>query len=171
MKQLLTLLTLACIAPIMVQSQSLLRDQQRVGLFGNYTLDMHAASFSAIPGVPNCCPEFTGGSGSGFFGGLTYLSPIETNLFMDIRVHYGSFSGTMTANQTLPIITSTGAQTSAVIEHQRHGIRPLALHVREVDRHIVDHGAELRQGVHRRFLCPPVVPGQRRAARWVSDYA
>ncbi len=118
MKQLLTLLTLACIAPIMVQSQSMLRDQQRVGLFGNYTLDMHAASFSAIPGVPNCCPEFTGGSGSGFFGGLTYLSPIETNLFMDIRVHYGSFSGTMTANQTLPIITSTGAQTSAVIEHQ-----------------------------------------------------
>lgn len=116
MKNSLSLAVVAILSSVCVISQTP-TDQQRVGLFGNYTYDMHAASFSAIPGVPNCCPEFTGGTGSGIFGGLTYLSPIESNLFMDIRLHYGGFSGTMTSRQTLPVITASGTQTTAEIEH------------------------------------------------------
>jgi outer membrane protein OmpA-like peptidoglycan-associated protein len=116
MKHCIALVATAILSSMCIVAQSS-SDQQRVGLFGNYTYDMHSASFGAIPGVPNCCPEFTGGTGSGIFGGLTYLSPIETNLFMDIRLHYGGFSGTMTSRQSLPIITAGGAQTTAEIEH------------------------------------------------------
>lgn len=117
MKQLLNLFISCTIASAAVTTVSQAQEQPRVGLFGNYTYDMHAASFSAIPGVPNCCPEFTGGTGSGFFGGLSYISPIESRLFMDVRLQYGGFSGTMTSRQTLPVITATGALTTAEIEH------------------------------------------------------
>jgi hypothetical protein len=46
----------------------------------------------------------------------------------------------------------------AVGEHQRHRGRTAAALVHEVDRHVVEHGAEVRVGVHPRFLGPPVVP-------------
>lgn len=131
MKQRLILMVALTAAWTAFSSVSSAQEQPRVGLFGNYTFDMQSASFGALPGVPNCCPEFTGGTGSGMFGGLTYLSPIETNLFMDIRLHYGGFSGTMTSRQTLPVVTATGTTTNAEIEHSltssftQIGVEPL----------------------------------------------
>lgn len=131
MKQRIILLVALVATWTTVCVESSAQEQPRVGLFGNYTFDMQTASFGALPGVPNCCPEFTGGTGSGVFGGLTYLSPIETNLFMDIRLHYGGFSGTMTSRQTLPVVTATGTTTNAEIEHSltssftQIGVEPL----------------------------------------------
>lgn len=44
---------------------------QRYGLFSNYGIVSSDASFSSLPGIPNCCPEFTIGNGSAlFFGGI-----------------------------------------------------------------------------------------------------
>lgn len=117
MKHFLVRLAICVLSATGLVAQSGTWDQQRVGLFGNYTFDMHAASFSALPGVPNCCPEFTGGTGSGIFGGLTYLTPIDPNIFVDVRLHYGGFSGTMTSRQKLPVIIGNGSLAMAEIEH------------------------------------------------------
>lgn len=34
----------------------------RVGTMVNFGYSMHTADFGALPGVPNCCPQFTGGT-------------------------------------------------------------------------------------------------------------
>ena len=43
----------------------------RYGGYGNYGIVYNSAEFSALPAIPNCCPEFEHGRGYGiFFGGL-----------------------------------------------------------------------------------------------------
>ncbi|MBL7975820.1 MAG: hypothetical protein JNJ85_12965, partial [Candidatus Kapabacteria bacterium] len=43
-----------------------------VGICVSPVIDFHKASFSELPGVPNCCPQFTSTSGLGSLFGLTW---------------------------------------------------------------------------------------------------
>lgn len=103
------------------QNTTLLSERPRLGLFGNVSYDLHSASFSQLPGVPNCCPEYTGGTGLGFFGGLTYIAPFSSQLFLDLRLEYGSFGVDMTETQTLPVMLASGTETNATIQHDLSG--------------------------------------------------
>lgn len=92
-------------------------EKPRFGLFGNYSIDLHSASFSKLPPTPNCCPEFTGGTGSGLFFGITYISPISAEYLLDMRVHFGMNSVDMRNTQNQPVISGTGEQIQASIDH------------------------------------------------------
>lgn len=100
---------------------SLTKEPPRIGLFGNYSFALNSASFTNLPGVSNCCPEFTGGAGSGFFAGLVYIAPINPTWLLDMRMHYGAYSVTMVESQTLPIKTLDGSTVNAQIDHSLKG--------------------------------------------------
>ncbi|HLP29592.1 MAG TPA: OmpA family protein [Candidatus Didemnitutus sp.] len=96
-------------------------DKPRIGIFGDVSYDIFGASFSRLPDVPNCCPEFTGGSGIGFFGGIIYVAPIDPTWLLDLRMHYGMYAVDMTASQTLPTVLGDGTTTNAEIQHDLNG--------------------------------------------------
>ncbi len=96
-------------------------DKARIGLFGNYSVDLHSASFTQLPGVPNCCPEFTGGTGSGFFAGITYMTPMSPSLWLDLRLHYAGYSATLTETDNIPVVTNTGSTANATVQYDLQG--------------------------------------------------
>lgn len=73
------------------------------GIFGAYNLTIHTADFRALPNVPNCCPQFQSGSGSGLTAGLLYQIPVEQLWQFSARATYMSYGGKLTAqeNETL----------------------------------------------------------------------
>lgn len=72
----------------------------RYGAFINYGLNIHAASFGALPGVPNCCPQFESGSGSGLsFGGLIEY-PLSDKFTLGARLGFFSKSGLLKKEET-----------------------------------------------------------------------
>jgi hypothetical protein len=83
-----------------------------VGAFGGGGLSMHSASFSSLPAVPSCCPEYTGGSGSGLLFGLDGALPLTTSLDLSIRLGYQSSSVTMESDETTTVRQGNGTGTA-----------------------------------------------------------
>lgn len=54
----------------------------------------HAATFSGMPGVPTCCPEFNGGSGIGAIAGLEAMLPVADKWRLMARISFQGLSGT-----------------------------------------------------------------------------
>lgn len=76
----------------------------KIGIFGHYLLSIHSADFSNLPGIPNCCPRFESGSGSGYtFGGLLEV-PISNKFFLGARVGLQSIGATLKADEGTTII-------------------------------------------------------------------
>jgi len=88
----------------------------RIGLFGNYAYGMHSASFDKLPSVSNCCPEFTSTSGSGFFLGAQFQSPLSDDFALALRAHYGTYGVDFTTTETKPILIGD-QPTEALIRH------------------------------------------------------
>ncbi|MEY3386755.1 MAG: hypothetical protein RIR53_1566 [Bacteroidota bacterium] len=66
------------------------------GGYGALTLNQHSADFRSFPGVPNCCPLFQSGSGTGMaFGALGRL-PLSSALRAELRLGYTTLGGTLT---------------------------------------------------------------------------
>lgn len=91
--------------------------KSRFGLFGNYALPLHSASFRQLPNVPNCCPEFTGGSGSGFAAGLSYITSFDPTLDISVRLGYMAHNASFAVSETRPVSLTTGP-TNATISHE-----------------------------------------------------
>lgn len=70
-----------------------------LGAHGGMNVSMHSAAFSGLPGVPSCCPEFSSGSGGGFYGGLETDIPISPAVTMLVRLGYNSNGGTFEATE------------------------------------------------------------------------
>jgi len=84
-----------------------------LGAHGGANLSMHSAAFSGLPGVPSCCPEYTSGSGGGFYGGLESDFPISSAVTMLVRLDYNSNSGTFEATEPTTVrINNTAINTS-----------------------------------------------------------
>ena len=66
---------------------------QGLGVFASYNLNQYHSEFSQLPNVPNCCPQFTNGEGSGFGAGLYYEMPFTPRLSLQFRLAYLSLAG------------------------------------------------------------------------------
>ena len=73
--------------------------QGTYGVYFAYNSNMHKASFPKLPGIPNCCPNFERGDGSGFSLGIEYERNIENNLKFAIRVGYSSLNAVLTQTE------------------------------------------------------------------------
>jgi outer membrane protein OmpA-like peptidoglycan-associated protein len=106
----------------------------RLGLMFDYGLGVHAASFSELPEVQSCCPEYGTTMGSGWFLGLEYNVALAPSWRLATRLHYGSFGVDFASTETQPIVQPSGNEVQANIEHSLSGdlsqisIEPLALY-------------------------------------------
>lgn len=96
--------------PILLSAQTL---RPRYGLYGAYDLNQHSADFRQLPGVPNCCPRFEEGSGTGpAFGALVEL-PLTRRFFLNLRLGYMSHDATLSAEEPTTVIVGGTPQQGA----------------------------------------------------------
>jgi outer membrane protein OmpA-like peptidoglycan-associated protein len=80
----------------------------KYGLYANSSLNTHSADFRAFPGVPNCCPKFQSGSGSGLSFGILYDIPFSSEWIMSLRGGYENYSAKLTTRE--PELLAGGIQ-------------------------------------------------------------
>ena len=89
----------------------------RYGGFFHLNLNLHRGGFTRLPGVPNCCQEFTGGSGLGFTLGGMYQLPLSYSFFLDLRAGYSLLSGDLRETEETTVIIN-GEPVEGAFEHQ-----------------------------------------------------
>jgi outer membrane protein OmpA-like peptidoglycan-associated protein len=72
-----------------------------IGGFAGYDINSHSSDFTQLKGYPNCCPQFAGGSGSGFSFGLIFDYPINDDILLNFRFGLHNLSGTLTKEQII----------------------------------------------------------------------
>lgn len=93
----------------------------KIGIFGHYNINAFNSSFSQLPGVPNCCTEFTGGSGSGFSVGALAEYPFQRFFQFDgtekfsfsLRALFSSIDGRIRASENTTVIVDGVSQAGA----------------------------------------------------------
>ena len=73
--------------------------------------------FSQLPNVPNCCQEFTSGSGMGYNFGLYFQKKIMSQNYMNLKIGYSAIYSHLTSDQT-EFIEFNNQLYSALIEHK-----------------------------------------------------
>ncbi len=86
------------------------------GIVGGYNVDFHSTDFRNLPGVPNCCPQFTEGQGKGYYGGILIDYPLNYDFTISTRLIYNYFDGKLTYYEQTPIILD-GKQSTGEFEH------------------------------------------------------
>lgn len=79
----------------------------RYGIFGHGLLNMHNANFKELPGVPNCCKNYTEGTGSTIGGGFLIEFPFFSDFDFSFRMSYADYSGLLESTDN--IITANGS--------------------------------------------------------------
>lgn len=64
-----------------------------IGLHGGIGMTNHSGSFTGAPGQVSCCPEFSGGSGSGIIAGLETSLPLSDQLRLLGRISIQGVGG------------------------------------------------------------------------------
>lgn len=107
--------------------------QDEVGIVAGAAFNNHLAAFSKLGSYPSCCPEFTGGSGTGFYlGGWYGLALNERFRFLG-RITFSTENGGMTDEERSFVadLRDTAKVVDAMFTHQLDatlssiGIEPL----------------------------------------------
>lgn len=88
----------------------------RAGIFAHYGLNIHASDFTNLPGVSNCCPQFTGTTGSGFRIGALGIYPFDYKYFATLRAGWNFFSGQFGSVEPTTVIID-GVSQPGEFEH------------------------------------------------------
>lgn len=96
LKSLLIMLICFCIFQTS-EAQTVNKEPFRYGIYGNYNLNYHVLDFRSLPGVPNCCPQFESGDGSGFTIGGLFDMPLTDMFSLQLRANYMTSDGILTA--------------------------------------------------------------------------
>ncbi|NOY06125.1 MAG: OmpA family protein [Chlorobi bacterium] len=89
------------------------------GVYGGINLNLHGADFTKLPGIPNCCPKFTKGLGTGLAVGLMYEMPVRSWLFAHFRLGFSVLDAVLSEDELITIIVGNQLSTATV----RHEIR------------------------------------------------
>jgi outer membrane protein OmpA-like peptidoglycan-associated protein len=88
----------------------------RYGLGASIIFNDHAADFRALPNVPNCCPQFTEATGTGFgVAGLLEV-PLSSVVFVGARLGYMDHSANFEATESTNLIVA-GKSTPGSFTH------------------------------------------------------
>lgn len=92
----------------------------KYGIFGEFSIDQNVADFNKLQAIPNCCPKFTGGSGTGAsLGGLVDI-PFAPSFGMILRGSFTSFTGNMKSIEPTTVISGNTLQDGN-FEHTLNG--------------------------------------------------
>lgn len=104
----------AGIVPLAAQTPDEVRP--RFGITIQPAINIHSADFTALPGVPNCCPQFTGGEGFGIGFGLLAEFPISKRWWIGGRGMFATQGATLTSNESTNVLID-GMQRIGTFEH------------------------------------------------------
>jgi len=71
----------------------------RFGVTGGYSIFGYTADFSALPGVPSCCPGYEKGTGNAIALGLGAEMRFLPKLFGGVRVLFANYSGSLITDE------------------------------------------------------------------------
>ncbi|MEO6047691.1 MAG: OmpA family protein [Candidatus Kapaibacterium sp.] len=80
-------------------------------------MNIHAADFRALPGIPNCCPIFRDGSGGGAVGGLLVEFPLASSLLLSFHGGYVAHNALLTEREPVTTIVN-GIGHNGTFEHR-----------------------------------------------------
>lgn len=113
----------AIILPYMIIMASRMSAQEddtlrtRYGMFGGYSINQHTADFRALPGVPNCCPQFERGSGGGILAGLLAEFPLSSSILFSLRANYVTHNALLSTREPVRVIVN-GTGRDGAFEHK-----------------------------------------------------
>jgi outer membrane protein OmpA-like peptidoglycan-associated protein len=105
MKRLFALFVILCCSMTLLYAQKAevaeldTLNRPAYGIFGLFNLNSDAADFTKLPGVANCCPSFTSGSGVGFTIGAEYELPLPSKFTVSLRVGFNYNSTKLTQDE------------------------------------------------------------------------
>ncbi len=71
------------------------------GIYGAYNYNVHFSNFDKLPGIPNCCPEYENGTGSGFSIGALFEYPIKKEILFGVRAGFSSIGAALQRNEII----------------------------------------------------------------------
>jgi outer membrane protein OmpA-like peptidoglycan-associated protein len=99
------------------KSQNQLSNNLGFGGFANYNLISHSSDFRKLPTIPNCCPKFDNGSGTGLGFGLFYKLPVDRNFLFRINIAYAPMNGLFTSTEET-FVSFNNESVPGEFEHQ-----------------------------------------------------
>lgn len=114
MRILATLIVALFIGCLQLHAQD--NERPAYGVYGDFALNFHTSSFRQLPGIPNCCKDFDGGSGSGFSLGALYQFSLARRLTLQLRGGYQEFSAELITPEATTIF-SGGSAADGEFEH------------------------------------------------------
>ncbi|MFN8359382.1 MAG: OmpA family protein [Candidatus Kapaibacterium sp.] len=115
MRILATLIVALFIGSLQLHAQD--SERPAYGVYGDFALNFHTASFRQLSGIPNCCKEFDSGSGSGFSLGALYQFSLARKLTMQLRGGYQQFSAELITPEATTIFSGGGAADGEFEHH------------------------------------------------------
>ncbi len=86
------------------------------GAYLGYNLNNHTAGFSKLPGIPNCCPKFESGFGTGFNVGGILDYPLSSAFSVQLRAGYSILDGILKDNEQ-ELMNFNGTAENGTFEH------------------------------------------------------
>lgn len=90
--------------------------RMRYGVYGGINVNNESAAFSALAGVPSCCPQYSSGSGTGMNAGALVEFPVNRSAVFGIRAGVHSLSGQLKEPEGSIFIVNN-VPTAGVITH------------------------------------------------------
>lgn len=81
----------------------------KYGGYIGFNLNSHTANFSKLPGIPNCCPRFETGSGTGLNFGVLYEYKIANDFWIGNRLGIMTLDGTLSSIEKTTLNTINGS--------------------------------------------------------------
>lgn len=117
MKRLFAVIMLLGIGAVTGFAQSPEAGPMRYGVYGGYDLNLHSASFTELPGIPNCCPRFESGNGGGLAAGALVEFPLSRRWLLDLRAGLAQQDGLLSVTEQTGVILG-GTPRTGSFEHR-----------------------------------------------------
>ncbi len=117
MKKRLLFLTLALFALQMPLAAQKLDSSARTrfGVFGQFAYNMHRANFAKLPGVPNCCPQFTDAVSNAYALGAMFDIPMSNAFGFSLRASYTPTPGLFQSTESNPLTALQNINGSPIV--------------------------------------------------------
>lgn len=99
-----------------VPAQNPDESRPRYGVILQGIVNIHDARFAALPGVPNCCPNFTGGTGFGPGAGFLAEGPIAGRWWIGARAMFAVQSAELAADEATDVLID-GVPRRGIFRH------------------------------------------------------
>lgn len=97
-------------------SQDEMNYNPKYGVYIHYNLNSHKADFVRLPGIPNCCPNFETGDGTGMTIGALAEFPLSELFTLGLRAGYTTLDGLLLWKEGTTVITN-GIAEAGEFEH------------------------------------------------------